>query len=48
VKLKIPTDGGNIGPYNGRSYDGLYLLKGGGKHGNFFRASTANGASLKA
>ena len=32
VKLKIPTDGGNPGPYNGRSYDGLYLLKGGGKH----------------
>ena len=31
VKLKIPTDGGNPGPYNGRSYDGLYLLKGGGK-----------------
>jgi hypothetical protein len=31
VKLKIPTDGGNLGPYNGRSYDGLYLLKGGGK-----------------
>src|SRR5262249_53894579 len=30
-KLKIPTDGGNPGPYNGRSYDGLYLLKGGGK-----------------
>jgi hypothetical protein len=32
VKLKIPTDGGNPGPYNGRSYDGLYLLKGGDKH----------------
>lgn len=31
VKLKIPTDGGNPGPYNGRSYDGLYLLKGGGR-----------------
>ena len=31
VKLKIPTDGGNPGPYNGRSYDGFYLLKGGGK-----------------
>ena len=31
VKLKIPTDGGNPGPYNGRCYDGLYLLKGGGK-----------------
>jgi hypothetical protein len=31
VKLKIPTDGGNPGLYNGRSYDGLYLLKGGGK-----------------
>jgi hypothetical protein len=31
VKLKIPTNGGNPGPYNGRSYDGLYLLKGGGK-----------------
>ena len=31
VKLKIPTDGGNPGPYNGRSYDGLYVLKGGGK-----------------
>ena len=31
VKLKIPTDGGNPGHYNGRSYDGLYLLKGGGK-----------------
>jgi hypothetical protein len=31
VKLKIPTDGGNPGPHNGRSYDGLYLLKGGGK-----------------
>jgi hypothetical protein len=26
VKLKIPTDAGNPGPYNGRSYDGLYLL----------------------
>jgi hypothetical protein len=31
VKLKIPTEGDNPGPYNGRSYDGLYLLKGGGK-----------------
>ena len=31
VKLKIPTDSGNPGSYNGRSYDGLYLLKGGGK-----------------
>lgn len=31
VTLKIPTDGGNLGPYNGRAYDGLYLLKGGGK-----------------
>ena len=31
VTLKIPTDGGNPGPYNGRFYDGLYLLKGGGK-----------------
>jgi hypothetical protein len=31
VKLKIPTECGNPGPYNGRSYDGLYLLKGGGK-----------------
>ena len=31
VKLKVPTDDGNPGPYNGRSYDGLYLLKGGGK-----------------
>lgn len=31
VKLKIPSDGGNPGPYNGRSYDGLYLLKGGGR-----------------
>ena len=31
VKLKIPTDGGNPGPYNGRSYDGIYLLKSGGK-----------------
>src|SRR5262249_19756304 len=31
VMLKIPTDGGNPGPYNGRSYDGLYLLKGGSK-----------------
>jgi hypothetical protein len=30
VKLKLPTDGGLPGPYNGRSYDGLYLLKGGG------------------
>jgi hypothetical protein len=29
VKLKIPTDGGSPGPYNGRSYD--YPLKGGGK-----------------
>ena len=28
MKLKIPTDGGNPGPYNGRSYDGLYLLQG--------------------
>ena len=31
VKLKVPTDGGLPGPHNGRSYDGLYLLKGGGK-----------------
>jgi hypothetical protein len=31
MKLKIPTDGGNPGPFNGRSYDGLYFLKGGGK-----------------
>jgi hypothetical protein len=31
VKLKIPTASGNPGPYNGRSYDGLYPLKGGGK-----------------
>src|SRR4029078_11062789 len=31
VKLKIPTDGGNPGPSNGLFYDGLYLLKGGGK-----------------
>jgi hypothetical protein len=31
VKLKVPTDGGNPGSYNGRSYDCLYLLKGGGK-----------------
>ncbi len=31
VKLKVPTDGGLPGLYNGRSYDGLYLLKGGGK-----------------
>jgi hypothetical protein len=31
LKLNIPTDGGNPGPYNGRSYDGLYILKGGGK-----------------
>ncbi len=31
MKLKIPTDGGNPAPYNGRSYDGLYLLKGRGK-----------------
>jgi hypothetical protein len=30
VKLKIPTDGGLPGRYNGRSYDGLYALKGGG------------------
>jgi hypothetical protein len=30
VKLKVPTDKGDPGPYNGRSYDGLYLLKGGG------------------
>ncbi len=30
VKLKVPTDGGLPGPYNGRSYDGLYALKGGG------------------
>ena len=30
VKLKIPTDGGLPGSYNGRSYDGLYALKGGG------------------
>ena len=30
VKLKIPTDGGLRGAYNGRSYDGLYALKGGG------------------
>lgn len=30
IKLKIPTDGGLPGPYNGRSYDGLYALKGGG------------------
>jgi hypothetical protein len=31
VKLKVPTDGGLPGHYNGRSYDGLYLIKGGGK-----------------
>jgi hypothetical protein len=31
VKLKVPTDRGLPGLYNGRSYDGLYLLKGGGK-----------------
>jgi hypothetical protein len=31
VKLKLPKDSGNPGPYNGRSYNGLYLLKGGGK-----------------
>ena len=30
VKLKIPTERGLPGPYNGRSYDGFYLLKGGG------------------
>lgn len=30
VKLKIPTNGGLRGLYNGRSYDGLYALKGGG------------------
>ena len=30
VKLKLPTDGGLPGPHNGRSYDGLYALKGGG------------------
>ena len=30
VKLKLPTDGGLPGPCNGRSYDGLYALKGGG------------------
>ena len=31
LKLKVPTDGANApGPYNGRSYDGMYLLKGGG------------------
>ncbi len=30
VKLKVPTDGGLSRPYNGRSYDGLYALKGGG------------------
>ena len=49
VKLKIPTDGGNPGRYNGRSYDGLYLLKGGGKQAwKLFRASSRNGASLKA
>jgi hypothetical protein len=30
LKLKLPSDGGLPGPYNGRSYDGLYLLKGGG------------------
>jgi hypothetical protein len=29
VKLKVPTDGVDLpGPYNGRSYDGLYLIKG--------------------
>ena len=31
VKLKVPTDGGLPGLYNGRFYDGLYLIKGGGK-----------------
>jgi hypothetical protein len=31
VKLKVPTDGGLPGLYSGRSYDGLYLIKGGGK-----------------
>ncbi|MGA8689862.1 MAG: hypothetical protein WB662_08150 [Methyloceanibacter sp.] len=31
VKLKVSTDGENApGPYNGRSYDGMYLIKGGG------------------
>jgi hypothetical protein len=30
VKMKLPTEGGLPGLYNGRSYDGLYLLKGGG------------------
>jgi hypothetical protein len=30
VKVKLPTDRGLRGPYNGRSYDGLYALKGGG------------------
>jgi hypothetical protein len=28
--MKLPTEGGLPGLYNGRSYDGLYLLKGGG------------------
>jgi hypothetical protein len=41
VKLKIPTDGGNIGPYNGRSYDGLYLLKGECKHFSAHQARMA-------
>ena len=31
VKVKIPTKGGNPGPYNGRPYDGIYLLKAGGR-----------------
>jgi hypothetical protein len=30
IKVKIPTDGGLHGPYNHRSYNGVYLLKGGG------------------
>jgi hypothetical protein len=31
VKVELPTDRGVRGPYNGRSYDSLYLLKGGGR-----------------
>jgi hypothetical protein len=30
AEVTLPTDRGLPGPYNGHSYDGLYLLKGGG------------------
>jgi hypothetical protein len=50
VKVKLPTNRGLPGPYNGRSYDGLYLIKErveAQRSGNCFRASEKSGASRK-